>query len=481
MAHDARRAYGSQYEKMTTQPIPSLILELGLPTTLSMMVTNLYNVVDTWFVGQINTSASGATGVVFGMMAILQAVGFMFGHGSGSNISRLLGAKRLRRARQFSSAAFFDSLACSVLIMAVGLLLLEPLCRLLGSTQTILPYAKTYAAFILLAAPAMVTGCVMNNILRYEGRAAFAMVGLVSGGILNIFGDALLMNVLHMGIAGAGLATMISQYISSAILLSMFLRKKTQTVFSVRYMPFLPPPEDGTEPDAEAAKAGSRLFFATTGSILLTGLPSLTRQGLSSVSTMILNSQAKAFGDAAIAAMSIVARVTNLLFCVGLGIGQGFQPVSGFNYGAKKYPRVRAGVFFTLGFGTALISLFAAAGALSAPSVAALLRDDPEVIAIATPAMRAQCAALVFMPLTICANMLFQSIGFAGRATLISALRSGACFIPLILVLARVWGLPGIMYAQPISDVVSALIAVPFVVHFFHHLSRAEEALGGRG
>ncbi len=474
MTRTGKREYSSQYEKMTCQPIPSLILELGLPTTLSMMVTNLYNVVDTWFVGQINTSASGATGVVFGMMSILQAVGFMFGHGSGSNIARLLGAKRLRRARQFSSAAFFVSLACSMLIAALGLTFLEPLCRLLGSTETILPYAKTYAVFILLAAPAMVTGCVMNNILRYEGRAAFAMIGLVSGGVLNIFGDAVLMKGLNMGIAGAGLSTMISQYISSAILLSMYLRRKTQTVFSLRYLPFLKPPAAGTEPDGEADRAGWRLFFATTGSILLTGLPSLTRQGLSSVSTMILNARAKIFGDAAIAAMSIVARVTNLLFCVGLGIGQGYQPVSGYNYGAKKYSRVRSGFFFTLGFGTVLISLFAAAGALLAPAVSTLMRDDPAVIAIAVPAMRVQCAALVSMPMSVCANMMFQSIGLSGRATLMSSLRSGACFIPLVLVLSRVWGLPGIMYSQPISDVLSALIAVPFVIHFFRRLPRED-------
>ena len=472
------RAYASQYEKMTRQPIPSLILELGIPTTISMMITNLYNVVDTWFVGQIGTSASGATGVVFGMMAILQAVGFMFGHGAGSNISRLLGAKHVRRARQFSSTSFFVSLGCGVLIGAVGLCLLTPLCRLLGSTDTILPYARVYATFILLAAPAMVTSCVMNNILRYEGRAAFAMVGLVSGGLLNIAGDALFMMGFHMGIAGAGLATMLSQYVSAAILLSMFLRKRTQTVFSLKYLPFRQPPEDGTPNNGPMPAPGARLFFATVGNILLTGLPSLVRQGLSSISTMVLNFQAKPFGDAAIAAMSIVARVCNLLFCVGLGIGQGFQPVSGFNYGARLYSRVRGGFFFTLGFGTGLISLFALAGWFGAPTVAAIMRDDPDVIAIATPAMRAQCLALLFMPLSVCANMQFQSIGFSGRATFMATLRSGACFIPLVVILSRVWGLPGIMYAQPLADVLAGLISIPFLVHFFHKLPKtdAEEA-----
>ncbi len=465
----ARRMYESQYEKMTCQPIPSLILELGIPTTVSMLITNLYNVVDTWFVGQIGTSASGATGVVFGMMAILQAVGFMFGHGSGSNISRLLGARHIQRARQFSSTAFFISLLCGVFMLGAGLCFLTPLCRLLGSTDTILPYARIYAAYILLAAPAMVTSCVMNNILRYEGHAAFAMVGLVSGGLLNIAGDALLMKVCHMGIAGAGLSTMISQYVGACILLSMFLRGKTQTVFSLAYLPFRRPPEDRTDGES-LPKPGAKLFFQTVGSILLTGLPSLVRQGLSSVSTMVLNQTAKVFGDAAISAMSIVSRVCNLLFCVGLGIGQGFQPVSGYNYGAKLYSRVRGGFFFTLGFGTALISLFSLAGWLFAPDISAFMRDDPAVIAIAVPAMRAQCIALLFMPLSVCANMLFQSIGFSWRATFLSSLRSGACFIPLVLILSRTWGLAGIQFSQPLADVLSGLLSLPLLIHFFQRL-----------
>ncbi len=476
MALVRAQKYATQYEKMSRQSVSSLILELGLPTTLSMLVTNLYNVVDTWFVGRIGTSASGATGVVFGMMSILQAVGFMFGHGSGSHISRLLGSRHLQRARQFSSTAFFASLLCGLAIGALGLVFLTPLCRLLGSTDTILPYARTYAACILLAAPAMVTSCVMNNILRYEGRAAFAMVGLVSGGVLNIFGDALFMMGFHMGIAGAGLSTALSQYVSAAILLSMFLRRKTQTVFSPRYLPLWAPPEDGIPKDDLPIKPGPALLGGTVKSIVVAGLPSLARQGLNSVSTMVLNANAGLYGDAAIAAMSIVNRVCNFLFCVGLGIGQGFQPVSGFNYGARLYSRVRKGFFFTIGFGTAMISAFALAGGVLAASVARLMRDDPEVIAIAVPAMRAQCGALLFMPLSVCSTMLFQSIGFSWRATLLSTLRSGACFIPLLLILTRLWGLPGVMYAQPIADVMAGVLSVPFLIHFFRRLPTEDAA-----
>lgn len=441
--------YATQYDKMTRQPVHLLILELGLPTTVSMLVTNIYNIADTWFVGRIGTSASGATGVVFGLMAIIQAVGFMFGHGAGSNISRQLGGRNVARARNFSATSFYLSLLLGVGILAAGLALLDPLCLLLGSTATILPYARTYAACVLLAAPAMTTSCVMNNILRYEGHAAFAMVGLVSGSVLNIFGDALLIFGFGMGIEGAGLATMVSQYISAVILFSQFARGRTQTGFALR--DFSRDPRDIAD-------------------ILLTGLPSLARQGLGSVSTMALNWQAKVYGDAAVAAMSIVARVCNFLFCVGLGIGQGFQPVSGFNYGARIYSRVRKGFLFTLGFGSALMLVLGAAGYAFAGPVIRLMRDDPAVAAVGVPAMRAQCVALLFIPISLCVNMLFQSIGLAGRATFVAMLRSGICFLPTLFLFAGLWGLRGIELAQPAADILSAVLSVPFAVQFFRHL-----------
>lgn len=470
----AHGQYANQHDKMTQQPIPSLVLELGLPTTISMLVTNVYNVVDTAFVGQINTSASGATGVVFGLMAILQAVGFMFGHGSGSIISRQLGAERPYRARQLSATAFYSSLLAGTVIGALGLVFLTPLCNLLGSTETILPYARTYAMYILLAAPAMVTSCVMNNILRYEGHAAFAMVGLVTGGVLNIFGDALFIFGMDMGIGGAGLSTMLSQYISAVILLIPFLTGKTQTSFAPRYFPgrqgAMTPEEAAEQKEFHQKRPGTAMLCGMLVEILTTGFPSLVRQGMGSISTMMLNVQAGVYGDAAIAAMSIVARVCNFLFCVGLGIGQGFQPVSGFNYGAKLYSRVRSAFYFTLALGSAMMLVFAIGGSLLAEPVIAFMRDDPEVIAIGIPAMYLQCAALVTMPLTVSATMLFQSIGFSGRASLLSAMRSGVCFIPLLLILAKLFGLTGILWAQPAADVLSAVVSIPFIVAFFWKL-----------
>lgn len=447
----------AQYKKMTETPVSKLIIMLGVPTTISMLVTSIYNMADTYFVGQIGTSASGAVGVVFGLMAIIQAFGFMFGHGAGSIISRRLGAKDVESASRFASTSFLWGILSGLFIMVAGLLFLNPLMRLLGSTDTILPYARTYAACILLAAPFMVSSCVLNNVLRYEGRAALAMIGLVTGGILNIFGDWFLVNRLNMGVLGAGIATAVSQIISFCILLSMFLSGKT------------------------ASKLAPRWISKDFGDILLvckTGFPSLMRQGLSSVGTMVLNGQAGVYGDAAVAAMSIVNRICFLIFSVGLGIGQGFQPVSAFNYGAKKYGRVRRGFFFTWAAGEVLLGGLAIIGMIFSQNLVGFFRDDPKVIAIGNFALAVQLFALFFQPLSVCANMLFQSIGKNGVATFLSMLRSGLFFVPVILVLSRTMGLTGVEISQTVADIMTFLVSVPFVISFMRDLRKLEAEQG---
>ena len=440
-----------QYKKMTETPVAKLVIMLGIPTTISMLVTNIYNMADTYFVGKLGTSASGAVGIVFGLMAIIQAFGFMFGHGAGSIISRRLGAKDVESATRLASTSFVSALFAGGMITLFGFLFLEPFMRLLGSTDTILPYAKTYARFILLAAPFMAASCVLNNILRYEGQAAFAMIGLTTGSILNIFGDWFLMMKLGFGVEGAGISTAVSQLISFFILLFMFLGGKTQSRLSVR----------------RVTKDMSEVLL-----ICKTGLPSMMRQGLSSISTMILNGQAGVYGDAAVAAMSIVNRICFFIFSVGLGIGQGFQPVSAFNYGAKKYERVRKGFYFTLGAGEVLLGAVAVVGMFFPEQLITFFRDDPEVIAIGSVALSAQLISLFFQPLSVCSNMLFQSIGKNGRATFLSMLRSGLCFIPVILILSRTMGLLGVEIAQTVADVMSFFIALPFVISFMKKLKK---------
>lgn len=443
----------AQYQKMTETPIPKLILMLGIPTTISMLVTSIYNMADTYFVGQIGTSASGAVGVVFGLMAIIQAFGFMFGHGAGSIVSRSLGAKDREYASKIASTSFVWAALAGVLILVFGLVFINPLMRLLGSTDTILPYARTYATYILLAAPFMASSCVLNNVLRYEGRAALAMIGLVSGGLLNIFGDWLLVSRLNLGVMGAGIATAVSQTISFCILLSIFLCGKTDSKLHPKWI----------------SKDLSDVLL-----ICKTGMPSLMRQGLSSVSTMVLNGQAGVYGDAAVAAMSIVNRICFLVFSVGLGIGQGFQPVSAFNYGAKKYGRVRQGFFFTWTVGELLLGGFAIIGMFFSQNLVAVFRDDPAVIEIGNFALSVQLVALFFQPLSVCANMMFQSIGKNGVATFLSVLRSGVFFIPTILILSKVLGLTGVEISQTVADIMTFVVSVPFVVVFLRDLKRLE-------
>ena len=448
-----RDSSAEHYIKMTETPVSRLIVSLGIPTTISMLVTSFYNMADTFFVGRIDTSASGAVGVVLGLKAIIQAFGIMFGHGAGSIIARKLGQRKQEDASVTASTSFACSLIAGLMIMVFGLLFVDPLMRLLGSTETILPYSRTYGTYILIAAPVMTGSCVLNNILRYEGRAMFAMVGLTTGGMLNIFGDWLLMTKFSMGMDGAGISTACSQCVSFFLLFYMFLSGKTQSKLSVR-------------------KCSWKINAIMN--IVKTGFPSMMRQGLSSISTMILNGYAGAYTDAAVAAMSIVNRICFFIFAVGLGLGQGFQPVCAFNYGAKKYARVKKSFWFTVMAGEVMLGAFAVVGMFMSSELIGLFRDDPAVIEIGTFALRVQFISLFFIPLTVCGNMMFQSVGANGRATFLSALRSGLCFIPFLIVLTALFDLTGIQVSQAVADVATFVLTVPFVISFFRKMPAGE-------
>lgn len=435
----------AQYVKMTETPVPRLIITLAIPTIISMMVTNIYNTADTYFVSRLGTSASGAAGIVFALMAFYQAVGFMCGHGSGSFVSRSLGEKRPEEAHAYGNTAIMMSLLMGALISLVSWIFLDPLLRFLGSTETILPYARQYALWIILAGPLLSSSCTLNNLLRYEGQAFYAMIGLTTGGLMNIAGDPIFMFALRMGVSGAGLSTALSQLVSFLILLSMFFRGKTVVKLSPKYI------------------SGSWKVYT---SILAVGSPSLVRQGLNALSTIFLNRQSKPYGDAAIAAMSIVGRLAFFMSAVAIGIGQGMQPVSSFNYGAGKYKRVKKSYFFTLEAGTAALCVIAGIIMIFARPIVTWFRDDPDVIRIGTAALRWQCAASFFMAASFSSNMLFQSIGKSRKAFLLAALRSGVFFIPLIEILPRLMGVTGIEIAQPISDILSAIVSLIMALTF---------------
>ncbi len=427
-----------KYRMMTEMPIPGLIGRLAVPTIISMLVTSFYNMADTFFVGRIGTSATAAVGVAFPVMAIIQALGFFCGHGSGNSISRKLGAQENDAAEELAATGFFGGLLLGCLVLAAGLFFLTPLSRILGSTETILPYTKDYLRIILLGAPYMAAQFVLNNQIRFQGNAFYAMIGVGSGALLNIVLDPLLIFGFGLGISGAALATVISQFVSFLLLLG-----------GVHFSGCIPIRLKNVRFNRE------RLLEIAGG-----GLPSLFRQGLGSISTMTLNIAANPYGDAAIAAMSIVSRISMFAISALIGFGQGFQPVCGFNYGARKYGRVREAFWFCVKVATFFLFLVAVLGFLFSGHLIGIFRDDPEVIRIGTAALRFQCATLVLNGWIIMNNMMTQTMGKTFYASLLASARQGLFFIPILLILPLFLGLTGIQMAQAAADVFTMLLSL---------------------
>jgi len=441
-----------KFLQMTQPPVHKLICKLAGPCIISMLVTSFYNMADTFFVGMLNsTEATGAVGVVFAMMAIIQAVGFFFGHGSGNYISRMLGKKNYDEASNMSATGFYSALFAGIVICVVGLVFLEPLCYLLGATKSMLKDTKDYLGVILLGAPWMTASLVLNNQLRYQGNAIYGMVGIVTGAVINIALDPLLILHFHMGVAGAGWATIISQFISFCLLLVGCSR--------------------GTSIRIKLRHFQMKWFYFKQ--IIGGGLPSLARQCLASVATMCLNHAAGNFGDAAvIAAMSVVQRIMMFGASTMIGFGQGFQPVCGFNYGAELYERVRKGFWFCVK--TSLVFLTAASIAMFifAEDLVRLFRDDVAVYTCGAMALRYQCLTFPAQSWIIMSNMMEQSIGRTAPATFLSAARQGIFFIPSILILSSILGLPGIQMAQTVSDLLTLACAIPIHIYVLRTMER---------
>lgn len=430
-----------KYRMMTEAPIPPLIGKLAVPTIISMLITSIYNMADTFFVGRIGTSATAAVGVVFPVMAVIQALGFFCGHGSGNCISRHLGSKDTKSAEQLAATGFFGALALGFVVMILGILFLNPVSKFLGSTETILPYTQDYLRIILIGAPYMTAQLVLNNQLRFQGNAFYAMIGITTGGVLNIALDPLFIFGFHMGISGAALATIISQFMSFLLLLYGI---KVSDCIPIRLR------NVSLKPGRIREIAGG-------------GLPSLFRQGLASVATMVLNIAANPYGDAAIAAMSVVSRIMMFANSALIGFGQGFQPVCGFNYGARKYARVREAFWFCVRISSIVLLVLAVLGGLCSGNLVGIFRKDPEVIEIGTLALRFQCITFVLNGWIVMNNMMMQTMGKTAYASVLAASRQGLFFIPAILILPRFWGLLGIQAAQAIADICT--MAVTTVVY----------------
>ena len=430
----------NRYTYLTQTPVDKLILRLAVPTIISMLVTGIYNTADTYFVGRISTQATAAVGLVFSVMAIIQAFGFFCGHGSGNYISRMLGAGNHKEANEAASTGFAMALLIGVMFAILGNLFVSPIARFIGATPTTLRDATIYMRIILMGAPFMMCQFVINNQLRFQGAATYAMVGLLCGAIMNVFLDPLLIFVFHMGVAGAAIATVAGQMVSFIVLLIGSSRGENIHLH------------------IRNVKLNSHYILE----IINGGSPSLFRQGMASVATILLNTSAGRFGgDAAIAGMSVTTRVTMLMCSALIGFGQGYQPVCSFNYGAGLKKRVRNGYFFCLRYGTIFLTAASAACLIFAPQIIGWFRSDPEVIAVGKVALRCQAVTLPFLAIVFISNMMLQSIGKGVKASITSSSRNGIFFIPLILILPRLFGLTGVEITQACADVCSIALTIP--------------------
>lgn len=439
---------------LTEEKIPTLVLNMAVPSIISMLITSFYNMADTFFVGQIGTTATAAVGVIFPLMSIIQALGFTFGHGSGNYISRKLGQGEVEDAKKMAATGFVSALVAGAIFSLVGLIFLDGLVGILGATPTIAPYARQYAMYILIGTPFMASSLVLNNQLRFQGSAFFGMIGMGVGAVLNIALDPLFIFVLDMGVSGAALATILSQIVSFCLLLRGCTRGGNIAISLKNFSP----------------------SWARYKEIARGGTPSLFRQGLGSVATICLNFAAGIYGDAAIAGMSIVTRVLQFANSAIIGLGQGFQPVCGFNYGAKLYGRVRKAFWFTVSLAFCVLLIGSIVGIAFAPQIIAIFRkEDLEVIKIGALSLRLQCIFLPLSAFVVGSNMMLQTIGKPVKASISAAARTGLFFVPAILILPQFFGLLGVQMSQAVADLCSFVLCVPLAGTTLLEMKRLEK------
>ena len=441
---------------MTQRPVRLLVCQMAVPTIIAMVTTALYNVVDAAFIGRLSTEGTAGIGISFAYMTFIQALGFFFGHGSGNYMSRALGAKNLSSASVVASVGFITPFIIGLVAAIVCLPNLSALSRLLGAPESVVTFANDYLRYIVVATPFMMSALTLNNQLRLQGNANFGMIGIVSGALLNIALDPLFIFGLGMGVSGASLATAISQLIAWGILL--YGTFKPQCVH-IRLRDFKP---------------SWRVYYE----IFRGGLPSLFRQVFNCAAAVSLNYCAARYAApgqeaSAVAAFAVVTRIMMFAFSVVLGFCQGFQPVCGYNYGAKLYGRVREAWLFTASVGTAFLLAISAVGYIFAPQIVVLFRaEDPTLIEIGAATLRWQCIAFPLVALFTATGMLFQNIRMTFPATLLSVCRNGLFFLPALLLMPLWLGLQGVQMAQAIADLLTFLLAVPYSVWISRKLKR---------
>lgn len=448
---DAKTQAEQKRQKMLTEPVELLVCKQSVPTIISMLISAFYNMADTYFVGQLNTTATAAVGLALPLMNVIQAIGFFFGQGSGNYMSRCLGSGSTESAKKMADTAVLLSFLCGAALMVLGLIFVNPLVLLLGALPQLVEPSAEYVSIVLLGMPFIMTSFTMNNQLRFQGSAFKGMIGMASGSLLNVALDPLFIYGFDMGVRGAAAATLAGQITSFVILLGM----------SGRLRPRRP------------EICFSRGIF---GAIVRFGIPSLFRQSIMSVATICLNHAAGDYGEAVIAAISVVSKIVMVGSFVVIGIGQGFQPVCGFNNGAGRYDRVKKMFVFCIAATTGFMLVFGAAAYIFAPELILIFRDDPEVIEAGIPLLRYQCVTGVLQGLIIMTNMLLQNMGKTISASVLAMARQGLIFIPLVYILPRLYGITGLQITQSAADFLTALITLPMTITALRELGKKSAA-----
>ena len=446
-------AQHAKFVKLTSEPVGRLVTGLAIPAMISMLVTGFYNLVDTFFVGQINTQSVAALGIVFSYMSIVQSIAFFFGQGAGNYISRMLGHEDTHNAGVMASVGLVSTWLTGAVIATFCFLFMEPVLRFFGSTTTILPYACDYFTFILLGTPFILSCFTMNNLMRHQGNAMLSMIGIMTGAVLNVALDPIFIFGLGMGVKGAGMATALSQVVSFTLMLMLSGKRGGVEIRLSKFKP-----------------SAQRYRDIAAG-----GLPSLARQSMMGIAALILNHVAGIYGDSAIASFSVVSRITMLANAAMIGYGQGFQPVCGFNYGAGKFDRVRAAFIHTGKVLTIYSTVLAVAGWIFAsPIVGLFVASDPEVSRIGTEVLRYQCLAFPLTGYVVLVNMFLQNIRRTIPATIMAMSRQGIFLIPSLLLGNMLLGFLGVEIAQAVADTASFLLALPLGLHALNHMDAKE-------
>lgn len=437
-------------ELLGSLPIPKALLAMGLPAMIGMMINALYNLADAYFVGGLGTSQMGAISVAFPIGQVIVGLGLLFGNGAASYISRLLGKGDQKTADKAASTALYSSIFAGAVLIICTLIFLNPVLKLLGATESILPYALTYAGIYTTSSIFNIFNVTMNNIVTSEGAAKTTMFALLSGALLNIILDPIFIYVLNWGVAGAAAATAISQIISALVYLYYILSKKSVFSFSIKKCCF------------------SKEIISE---ILKIGIPTMIFQLLTSLSISLINMRAKEYGDSVIAGMGAVTRIISMGSLMVFGFIKGFQPIAGYSYGARKYDRLRETIRTAIIWSTVFCAVFGIAAAIfSKTIISGFTKDDMEMIETGRKALTANGVSFLLFGFYTVYSSLYLALGKAKEGLILGACRQGLCFVPIILILPLLWNINGILYAQPISDIISAVITVFMGVHLHGEL-----------